>query len=120
MNHPLLTATLCLIASANLLPAAPGDPSPTMNPGTSDTKKSNNPFGFGDMGSDHPKDAQTVITAKKEATFDNAANMATFEGSVVVKDPGSNFHASALQTSCGNKCLFSNCFYLRNFGTTAL
>ena len=32
----------------------------------------------------------------------------------------SNFHASALLSFCVNKCLFSNCFYLRNFGTTAL
>ncbi|OOV25063.1 hypothetical protein BXU11_16055 [Flavobacterium sp. LM5] len=28
----------------------------------------------------------------------------------------SNFHASALSISCGNKCLFSNGFLLRNFG----
>ncbi len=30
----------------------------------------------------------------------------------------SNFHASALLIFCGNKCLFPNCFYLRNFGTS--
>jgi lipopolysaccharide transport protein LptA len=37
--------------------------------------------------SDRPAGAQTEITAQKEATFNNAENMATFTGSVVVKDP---------------------------------
>lgn len=87
MNRPLLATTLCLFANACLLFAAPEDASPTMNPHTSEPKKSQNPFGFGDMGSERPKGAQTVITAQKEATFDNAANKATFEGNVVVKDP---------------------------------
>ncbi len=31
--------------------------------------------------------AKTEITAKKQATFDNATSIAEFEGSVVVKDP---------------------------------
>ena len=31
----------------------------------------------------------------------------------------SNFYASALSITCGNKCLFSNCFRLRNFGITS-
>jgi len=101
MNRPLLTTTLCLIASLNLLPAAPGDASPTMNPGTAETKKSTNPFGFGDLGSDRPKDAQTVITAQKEATFDNTANMATFEGNVVVKDPQFTLFCERLVVTLG-------------------
>lgn len=37
--------------------------------------------------SDRPAGAQTEITAQKEATFNNAENMATFTGNVVVKDP---------------------------------
>ncbi len=36
---------------------------------------------------DRPTGAQTEITAQKEATFNNAENMATFTGNVVVKDP---------------------------------
>ena len=39
------------------------------------------------MTKDRPKDAKTEITSKKQATFDNATNVAEFEGSVVVKDP---------------------------------
>jgi lipopolysaccharide transport protein LptA len=88
MNRPFLTATLCLLSSSPWLSAAPGDASPTMNPGSTPAKASSNPFGFGDMGGkERPKGAQTVITAKKEASFDNTENLATFEGSVVVKDP---------------------------------
>ncbi len=36
---------------------------------------------------DRPAGAQTEITAQKEATFNNAENIATFTGNVVVKDP---------------------------------
>jgi len=39
------------------------------------------------LGSDRPKDAVTEITATDEATFDNATNIATFKGNVVVRDP---------------------------------
>lgn len=101
MNRPLLTITLCLFGSVSLLPAAPGDASPTMNPSSADAKKSNNPFGFGDMGSNRPKGAQTVITAQKEATFDNTANKATFEGSVVVKDPQFTLFCDELVVTLG-------------------
>ena len=87
MNRPLLAPTLCVLAGLNLLTAAPGDATPSMNPRASESPQSKNPFGFGDLGSERPKGAETVITAQKEATFDNNANQATFEGSVVVKDP---------------------------------
>lgn len=42
---------------------------------------------FAGMGKDRPADAKTEITATKEATFDNAANVAEFVGNVVVRDP---------------------------------
>ncbi|MEI6278886.1 MAG: LptA/OstA family protein [Verrucomicrobiae bacterium] len=43
--------------------------------------------GFAGLGKDRPADAKTEITATKEATFDNAANVAEFDGRVVVRDP---------------------------------
>lgn len=90
MKHPLLAAAL-LLAIAHPLTAAPGDANPSMNPDTAGTPaapaEKNNPFGFAGMGKERPKDAKTEITAKKQATFDNATNLATFEGNVVVRDP---------------------------------
>ena len=42
---------------------------------------------FAGLGKDRPADAKTEILANKEATFDNAASVAEFTGSVVVHDP---------------------------------
>ncbi len=89
MKHSFFAALLCLLASALPSPAAPGDANPTMNPdtaGQTETREKNNPFGLA-AGKERPKDAKTEITAKKEASFDNATNIAEFEGNVVVKDP---------------------------------
>jgi len=36
---------------------------------------------------ERPKNAETVITAQQQATFDNKTSIAEFNGSVVVKDP---------------------------------
>ncbi|MEI6035246.1 MAG: LptA/OstA family protein [Verrucomicrobiae bacterium] len=41
---------------------------------------------FAGLGKDRPANAKTEITANKEATFDNAANIAEFDGRVVVRD----------------------------------
>lgn len=60
---------------------------PSMNPATDSSEKKSSGLGFAGLGKDRPKDAKTEITAKKQATFDNEANVATFEGKVVVKDP---------------------------------
>lgn len=57
-----------------------------MNP-ESGTAKKPDPYGINFLQKDRPKDARTEITATKQATFDNAANIAEFEGRVVVKDP---------------------------------
>jgi len=45
------------------------------------------PLGLGGLGNDRPSDAKTVITARKEATFNNKSGIATFEGKVLVRDP---------------------------------
>ena len=42
---------------------------------------------FAGLGKDRPADAKTEIQANKEATFDNAASVAEFTGSVIVHDP---------------------------------
>ena len=42
---------------------------------------------FAGLGKDRPADAKTEILANKEATFDNAASVAEFTGSVIVHDP---------------------------------
>ena len=42
---------------------------------------------FAGLGKDRPADAKTEILANKEATFDNAASVAEFAGSVIVRDP---------------------------------
>jgi lipopolysaccharide export system protein LptA len=45
------------------------------------------PTGLGLNQKDRPKNAKTEITCQQESTFNNATNMATFVGTVVVKDP---------------------------------
>jgi lipopolysaccharide transport protein LptA len=69
--------------------AAPPGEKPTMNPeaGASPSTEKRDPFGVKGLTKDRPKDAKTEITAKKQATFDNATSVAEFEGTVVVKDP---------------------------------
>ncbi len=58
--------------------------SATMNPNGGKKDKA---AGLGLLQKDRPKGAKTEITAEDEATFDNEANLATFKGRVVVKDP---------------------------------
>ncbi len=70
-----LTLGTALVAQSN---------SATMSPGDS---KKKDPAGLGLLQKDRPKGAKTEITAEDEATFDNEANLATFKGRVVVKDP---------------------------------
>lgn len=87
MKHTLFATLLYLLACSVTASAAPGD-NPTMNPDSAGQTKAekSNPFGMSGMGKERPKDAKTEITAKKEASFDNATNIAEFEGNVVVKD----------------------------------
>jgi lipopolysaccharide transport protein LptA len=65
--------------------AALAQTGPSMDQGE---KQQSSPLnGFAGIGKDRPADAKTEITATKEATFDNAANVAEFVGRVVVRDP---------------------------------
>lgn len=75
-----LCLTLALLAGPSVLRAQ--ELKPSMNP---DTGEKSSPFGMG-LSKERPKGAKTEITAKKQATFDNATSIAEFEGSVVVKD----------------------------------
>lgn len=43
--------------------------------------------GLSAFSKERPKNAETVITAQQEATFDNKTSIAEFTGAVVVKDP---------------------------------
>ncbi|MEI6071548.1 MAG: LptA/OstA family protein [Verrucomicrobiae bacterium] len=77
-KHPALL--LLLTVSAALAQTGP-----SMSQGE---KQTASPMpGFAGLGKDRPADAKTEITANKEATFDNAASIAEFDGRVVVRDP---------------------------------
>ena len=52
---------------------------PSMNPGQGGA--------FGGSSKERPPNAETVITAMDESTFDNRSGVAEFTGSVTVKDP---------------------------------
>lgn len=84
--------SLCLFAATALSFAADGA---SMNP--DNAPKQDN--GFGLLAKERPKDAKTEITAKKQATFDNAANLAEFEGSVVVQDPQFTLYCDKLRVT---------------------
>lgn len=76
-----LLTVLLTVGSAGLTRAQ--ELKPSMNPDSEDKKGA---FGMGGLSKERPKGAKTEITAKKQATFDNATSIAEFEGSVVVKD----------------------------------
>jgi len=86
MNTQYTTISLItLLMFLGALPI-PAQDRPSMTSG----ERSTNSSGFGalaGLGKDRPQDARTEITATKEAMFDNAANVAEFLGSVVVRDP---------------------------------
>jgi lipopolysaccharide transport protein LptA len=83
MKHLPLALLLPLLLFVHPTRLSAQELSPSMN---ADSGEKKNPFGVAGLGGDRPKDAKTEITAKKEATFDNATSVAVFEGSVVVKD----------------------------------
>jgi len=84
----LLPACLFLLCAAvsPILRAADEPSSSATSSTTASGDKKNDPFGMG-LTKGRPKNAKTEITAKKEATFDNATSVAEFTGNVVVKDP---------------------------------
>lgn len=79
--HPLIVLLFLGFSAAHAQQAA----APSMSGG--EKPKSNAGGVFAGLGKDRPADAKTEITANKEATFDNAASVAEFTGSVVVRDP---------------------------------
>lgn len=86
MSNILLRSTLALTLGALFAAPLPAqDETPSMSPG----ERAGSPLGgaFAGLGKDRPKDAQTEITATKEASFDNANSTAEFVGRVVVRDP---------------------------------
>ncbi len=88
MNNPALITAIALTLLTGFATAQ--ELSPTMSPGTGTGEASSDnisPFGFKGLGGDRPKDSKTEITATKQATFDNKASVAEFEGKVVVRDP---------------------------------
>lgn len=85
--------SLCLLAATALSFAADGA---SMNPDSGAPKQDN---GFGLLAKERPKDAKTEITAKKQATFDNNANLAEFEGNVVVQDPQFTLYCDKLRVT---------------------
>jgi lipopolysaccharide transport protein LptA len=90
----LTLLSLFLCATAAICLAAPD--SASMNPDSGSGTKGG---GFGPLMKDRPKDAKTEITAKKTATFDNASNIAVFEGSVVVVDPQFTLYCDKLKVT---------------------
>ncbi|HEY5792684.1 MAG TPA: LptA/OstA family protein [Chthoniobacterales bacterium] len=74
---------ICLAAALTLAPALAQE-TPTLNVKSEGKRDA---LGMSALTKDRPKDAQTEITARNHATFDNETNVAEFEGSVVVRDP---------------------------------
>ena len=100
MNKLLLISTIALTLFTGFATAQ--ELSPTMSPGTGTgeaSTESASPFGFTGLGGDRPKDSKTEITATKQATFDNAASVAEFEGKVVVRDPQFTLFCDRLKVS---------------------
>jgi lipopolysaccharide transport protein LptA len=89
MNRLFPATLLLLMIFGPPALAAPPSEKPTRNPELSSESpgETKDPLGVKGLTKDRPKDAKTEITSKKQATFDNAKNVAEFEGSVVVKDP---------------------------------
>jgi lipopolysaccharide transport protein LptA len=100
MNKPALMTAIALTLFMGFATAQ--ELTPSMSPGTGSGESSpdkSSPFGFKGMGGDRPKDSKTEITATKQATFDNAASVAEFEGKVVVRDPQFTLFCDRLKVS---------------------
>lgn len=100
MNNPALITAFALTLFMGFATAQ--ELTPSMSPGTGSGESSpdkSSPFGFKGMGGDRPKDSKTEITATKQATFDNAASVAEFEGKVVVRDPQFTLFCDHLKVS---------------------
>jgi lipopolysaccharide transport protein LptA len=83
-------AVFCACATAARAQEATATPEPSRSPAKKDTT------GLGAFQKDRPKNAKTVITCKDETTFDNETRIATFVGSVFVKDVQFNLYCDTL------------------------
>jgi len=89
--HPLIVLLFLGACAAN------AQQGPSMSGGS---KPASTPAGpFAGLGKDRPADAKTEITANKEATFDNAANVAEFTGNVIVRDPQFTLNCDRLKVT---------------------
>ncbi len=99
MTHRFFLRALALLCAASAVPL-PAQQAPNLSldssPSSTPAAKKSDPSGLGVMQKDRPKNAKTEITSQKEATFDNATSIATFEGKVVVKDPQFNLFCDKL------------------------
>ena len=100
MTPTRFLTTLLALAATALCNAQ--DPSPSMSGGSEDSSSSS-PFGMKMLSKDRPKDAKTEITATQQATFDNAASIAEFEGKVVVRDPQFTLFCDKLKVTLNEK-----------------
>jgi lipopolysaccharide transport protein LptA len=85
----------CLLGPLALLCAAALPAFGQQHTDTSTAKKSD-PTGMGISTKNRPKNAKTEITCKNDATFDNTNSIATFDGTVFVKDPQFNLYCDKL------------------------
>ncbi len=74
--------------------------SPSMNPSTNTGSSGASTLGV--VSRDRPANAETVITASEEATFDNRSGVAEFVGSVVVRDPQFTLTSDRLKAFLSN------------------
>jgi lipopolysaccharide transport protein LptA len=93
MSKRCLLGPLALLCAAALPAFGQQHADSTATPSSS---KKSDPTGMGISTKNRPKNAKTEITCKNEATFDNTNSIATFDGTVFVKDPQFNLYCDKL------------------------
>jgi lipopolysaccharide transport protein LptA len=98
MSKRRLFGPLALLCAAALPAFSQQHADPAATPANS---RKTDPTGMGIVSKDRPKNAKTEITCKNDATFDNEKSVATFEGTVFVKDPQFNLYCDKLVVYLG-------------------
>jgi len=93
MSKRCLLGPLALLCAAALPAFGQQHADTTATPSSG---KKSDPTGMGISTKNRPKNAKTEITCKNDATFDNTKSVATFEGTVFVKDPQFNLYCDKL------------------------
>lgn len=93
MSKRCLLGPLALLCAAALPAFGQQHADTTATPSSG---KKSDPTGLGFSTKNRPKNAKTEITCKNDATFDNTKSVATFEGTVFVKDPQFNLYCDKL------------------------